>query len=256
MEVEEYAPDILPLLSLPQGGGWNKTTANRIKFENTRKEHKGVGNDRAKLVLEARWGGGWGGHQGEELLISISARGFVGSLYLDSGRKLGDWWKDGSLAGGSQEQRMKVLEQEDGSDLSLREATGEVTPPPTPKSKKRSPRVQAKHFSRLLQFQQQLPTSRLQVRSRLEQVTTPSPSSPTSPCLRQGQRQEEETQEEVEEGRDLSVELVRIGAEALLLPLITLVRVLPGKGLEGERQENQTARYPGGGAGPNHLPHL
>ena len=218
--------------------------------------------DRADLVLEASWGRCWGGHQGEELLISISARGFVGSLYLDSGRKLGDWWKDGSLAGGSQEQRMKVLEQEDGSDLSLREARGEVTPPPTPKSKKRSPRVQAKRFSRLLQFQQQLseehglPTSHLQVRSRLEQVTTPSPSSPTSPCLRQGQRQEEETQEEVEEGRDLSVELVRIGAEALLLPLITLVRVLPGKGLEGERQENQTARYPGGGAGPNHLPHL
>ena len=59
--------------------------------------------DLADLVLEARWGGGWGGHQGEQLLISISARGFDGSLYLESGRKLGNWWENGS-----QEQEMKV----------------------------------------------------------------------------------------------------------------------------------------------------
>ena len=116
---------------------------------------------------------------------------------------------DGSLEGRSQEQKMKVTEQEDWSDLRLRESRGEVTPPSTPRSKSRSPRVQAKRFSRLLQFQQQLteehglPTSRLQMRTRLEEVTTLSPSSPSSPCLRQSQRQEEETQE-VEERRDLS----------------------------------------------------
>ena len=146
----------------------------------------------------------------------------------------------------------KAKEQEVLSDLSLREARGEVTPPPTPRSKSRSPRIQAERFSRLLQFQQQLseglglPTSHLQVRSRLEQVTTPSPSSPTSPCLRQGQRLEEETQEEVGEGRDLSGEFERIGAEALLLPLSTPVRVLPVNGGEGEGPQNQTDRYLGG----------
>ena len=68
-------------------------------------------------------------------------------------------------------------------------------------------------------------------------MTTPSPSSPTSPCLRQGQRLEEETQEEVGEGRDLSGEFERIGAEALLLPLSTPVRVLPVNGGEGEGRE-------------------
>ena len=132
---------------------------------------------------------------------------------------------------------------------------GEVTPHSTPRSKSRSPRVQANRFSRLLQFQQQLteehglPTSRLQMRTRLEEVTTLSPSSPSSPCLRQSQRQEEEMQE-VGEGRDLLGEFERIGADARLLPLATPVRVLPVKGGEGGGQENQT----GGRCGATQTP--
>ena len=64
------------------------------------------------------------------------------------------------------------MEQEDWSDLRLREAMGEVTPSSTPKSNRRrkSPRSKAKHFSRLFHFQHWLseehglPPSRLQER--------------------------------------------------------------------------------------------
>ena len=70
----------------------------------------------------------------------------------------------------------------------------------TTKTKSRSPMVQAKRFSRLLQFQQQrceepgLPSSRLQEGSSIKQVRPPSsppPSSPpSSPPLRRSQDQE------------------------------------------------------------------
>ena len=124
----------------------------------------------------------------------------------------------------------KVMEQE------LKVARGEVTPPASPRQvgeQMKSPGTQAKQLARLLQFQQQLseefglPPSRLQERRILEQETTPSPSSPSSPERKQFDRV----------GKDLKKEFERIGAEALLLPLSIPTEGALDRG--GQQEEDQ-----------------